>query len=195
MSLPAWDSRGVLPPIHPEAEGHSSHRSPYKSTLPAFIERFATTRPRIALLDKLLNYRSDLHAAGIVKGFQWINGSFVQDVELLESRPPNDIDIVTHFYVPDGHTQQTIATAYPYLITPPLVKQTYGMDAYPNVLGGEANAYFAKRITYWYSMWSHRKIDNAWKGFVEIDLSALGDAPARDALRDASDSLEGGSDE
>lgn len=195
MTIPAWDSRGVLPPVHPGAAGHSPHRSPYKSSLSHFIRRFGTTRERVALLDKLLSYRGDLHAAGIERGFQWLNGSFVQDVERVESRPPGDIDIVTHFYVPDGHTQETIARNHPNLIIPDAVKQAYGMDAYPTVLGGEANAHFTQRITYWYSMWSHRKADNAWKGFVEVDLSAREDAEARDALRDVESSLGGGDDE
>lgn len=174
MSIPAWDSRGVLPPIKPGHNGNSSNRSPYKCSLKDLIDRFGTSPKRVSLLSSFLDYRVTLHSFGITEGFQWLNGSFVQDVENIEGRAPGDIDIVSHFFLPSGYDQQTFFAKFPNasnIIDPNQVKAHFGMDAYPVLLGGEANHSFTRQIAYWYSMWSHRKVDNAWKGFLEIDLA------------------------
>jgi hypothetical protein len=39
----------------------------------------------------------------------------------------------------------------------------------------------AHRVAYWYSLWSHRREDQRWKGFVELSLSE-DDAEAIDWL-------------
>ena len=105
MSIPAWDNRGVLPPVRPGQPGHSADRSPYKCSLKELVDHFGTSEPRIGLLQKFLDYREAMHRLGLTNGYQWINGSFAQDVERLESRPPGDIDIVNLLYLPDGHSQ------------------------------------------------------------------------------------------
>lgn len=182
MTIPAWDSRGVLPPVRPGEEGASSERSPYKCSLESLIDRFGVTDHRLGLLNKLLDYREALHNAGLIEGFQWINGSFVQDIERQDSRPPNDIDIVTHFYLPPGETQKTLVQKNFAIIDNACVKQKYGVDVYFNPLGAVANESFVRRVSYWYSMWSHRREDNVWKGFVEINLSPYEDGNARALL-------------
>ncbi len=55
------------------------------------------------------------------------------------------------------------------------------MDAYPFLLGGELNAEDVKQISYWYSMWSHRR-NGQWKGFLQIGLSPDADDVARHLL-------------
>ena len=42
------------------------------------------------LLQGFLNYRKKLHELGLVQGVQWLDGSFVENIEVLESRAPND---------------------------------------------------------------------------------------------------------
>ena len=46
------------------------------------------------------------------------------------------------------------------------------------VLSHFLTAYFINDITYWYSMWSHRKSDNMWKGFVQVPFSPVEDLQA-----------------
>ncbi len=180
MTVPAWDSKGILPPVHPQAAGGGSRqRSPYRCSLEELIARFGVNLHRLRLLDSFLDYRAALHLAGLVRGFQWVNGSFVQNVEISELRHPNDIDVVSHFYFPEGETERTFFSKNPNILLPPKVKSAYGVDAYPNILGVEADKGFTEQITYWYSMWSHRRTDNLWKGFVEISLSPDDDAAAR----------------
>ncbi|PAT35319.1 DUF6932 family protein [Vandammella animalimorsus] len=185
-SIPYWDNEGLLPPIHPDVSGNNPNRSPYAMDLSMFIDRFATSPERIDILDGLLRFRSDLHAAGINSGFQWLDGSFLENIEILEDRPPNDIDVVTFFYLPQKQTQASLFHRYPYLFDPAQTKQLYAVDAYPFVLGETTAHHHVKMIAYWYSMWSHRR-DGRWKGFVQVDLNPTKDIDARTIL-----SLAGG---
>lgn len=179
--IPQWNSGGVLPPIRPGQLGHSPDRSPYRVPLTAVIEKFATSPRRTAILRGLLDYRAALHRCGLVSGFQWLNGSFMEDVETLESRSPNDMDVVTYFYLPSGETQLTFATKAGQLLSNSFVKATYSVDAYPHVLGEPNDHLQVRQISYWYSMWSHRR-DGMWKGFIQIDLDPHVDVDAERVL-------------
>jgi len=87
--IPKWTMAGVLPPIKPGVPGHdSNNRSPYIVTVYDLIERFSTSIERNTILLGLLNFRQAIYDAGIHHGFQWINGSFTEDIETLESRAP-----------------------------------------------------------------------------------------------------------
>ena len=86
---------GVLPPVHPTEAGHGPNRSPYPITLQELLDRFSTSAERIDVLKGFLSYRAALHAAGIVRGFQWLDGSFMENVERLEDRPPRDMDVIS----------------------------------------------------------------------------------------------------
>lgn len=179
--IPAWTMAGILPPIRPGNPGHSPDRSPYAVPLFEVIEQFSSSPKRLAILQGLLDYRAELHKLGIVSGFQWLNGSFMQDVETQESRSPNDVDIVTYFYLPTGETQATLATKAGSIFSNAYVKTTYLVDAYPFILGEPTDARHIKQISYWYSMWSHRR-DGVWKGFIQVNLDPLEDVEAKRIL-------------
>lgn len=104
MGIPAWNAQGVLPPVG-VADPTSTIRSPYVVPLIEVVHRFGTTVERRTILGGLMRYRAALHAIGLVQGFQWLDGSFLEDVEGLESRPPNDIDVVTFFRLLPGETE------------------------------------------------------------------------------------------
>lgn len=180
-SIPAWNSAGVLPPIRPNAPGSSLDRSPYVVDLAVLFDRFATSPERMAILDGLLRFRADLHAAGITSGFQWLDGSFLEHVEVLEGRAPRDMDVVTFFNLPQGLDQRTLAQHHGNLFDQKHVKMTYTMDAYFAVLGQPTDRWQVKNIAYWYSLWSHRR-DGLWKGFVQVDLAPSQDGDARAIL-------------
>jgi len=180
--IPSWTMTGVLPPIRPGQAGHSPDRSPYAATLREVIERFSTSKERIKILSGYLNYREALHANGINNGFQWLDGSFFEEIETLESRPPKDIDVVTYFYVPSGETQTTLVNKNPTLFDQKHLSTTYNVDGYYQVLGTILQAHQVKSISYWYSMWSHRR-NGTWKGFLQVDLDQNQDADARQALQ------------
>ncbi len=176
--IPAWNSAGVLPAIRPSQQGHSPDRSPYSVPLSDVIYQFATSPERILILKGLLDYRAALHKLGLTSGFQWLDGSFMENIETLEMRPPNDMDAVTYFYLPSGETQSSFAEKAGNLLSSNFVKTTYSVDAYPHVLGEPNDALQIRLISYWYSMWSHRR-DGLWKGFIQVDLDPQEDVSAR----------------
>jgi hypothetical protein len=87
VAIPAWTAEGVLPPID-AAQPVSTERSPYAVSLTDYVLRFGDTPGRRTVLDGLLRYRAALHALGLVSGFQWLDGSFLEHVERIEGRPP-----------------------------------------------------------------------------------------------------------
>lgn len=161
---------GVIPPVR-DPNGVDRNRSPYVLSINDFVDLFAYTPERIVILERFLKHRIELYNIGILDGFQWLNGSFTTDIEATEQRPPNDIDVVTFFHLPVGETQSTFFPKTNDLLNAEVAKSNYMVDIYPVVLGDKITPYFINNITYWYSMWSHRKSDNMWKGFIEVPLS------------------------
>jgi hypothetical protein len=175
--IPDWNNSAVLPPVRPGAQGHSPDRSPYRVIMTEVIERFATSTERIEILRGLLTYRAALRQSGIVTGFQWLNGSFMENKELLQNAAPNDVDVVTFFNLPDGIEEQTLVTTNPDLFDNQRAKEQFHVDAYSFVLGQPTEDFDVRNISYWYSMWSHRR-NGLWKGFVQVDIAANEDENA-----------------
>ena len=180
VAIPSWNSLGLIPPID-EQQPTAAERSPYTVSLTDFVLHFGQTQPRRVVLAGFLRYRAALHAAGLLSGFQWLDGSFLENVELLESRAPNDIDVVTFFDLPSGKSQLEMYQQYPDLFpttrdSKKKLKDTYSVDAYVEHLG-KAPSRLVRQSSYWNSMWSHRR-NQVWKGFVQIDLAPSDDAPA-----------------
>jgi len=168
---------GVIPPIRPGKHPADPERSPYKVSMSDIVSRFCTTGERSAILQGLLELRAGLHSIGVIKGFQWIDGSFLENIEYTESRPPNDVDVVTYAFLPNGHTQSTfMPDLHPYMDRQQ-VKDNYRIDHYVRILP-EIDIH---DICYWYSLWSHRR-DGLWKGFAEVDLDPKDDAQAKSVL-------------
>lgn len=179
--LPNWNGVGVLPPVRPDMPGNSPERSPYRVPLAGFVHRFATSPKRMTILDGLLKFRAKLHELGIISGFQWLDGSFLEQIELLENRSPHDIDVVTFFAMPAGENQRSLLQKSGSLFDQKTLKKLYSVDGYFSELGRPVDALQVQSITYWYSMWSHRR-DGLWKGFVQLDLNPLQDVDARAIL-------------
>jgi hypothetical protein len=184
IAIPPWNAEGVLPPIN-ESQPVSTERSPYAVSLTDLVLRFGQTDERRKVLDGLLRYRATLHIAGLTHGFQWLDGSFLEHVEVIESRAPNDIDVVTFYQLPAGKSQKDLAAQFPDLFPASAtaqraLKSTYHVDAYIVDLGMRPER-LTQRSAYWYSLWSHRR-NQVWKGFVQIDLVPAEDAAAMTIL-------------
>lgn len=182
VGIPDWNAQRVLPPNDSSDPGSAS-RSPYMVRLDEVVLRFGTSGERRALLEGLLQYRAALHAVGLVRGFQWLDGSFLEDIEVLESRPPNDLDVVTFFRNPDGGLDDSVAPQTMQLLDRRVAKQRLRLDVYYEDLG-LASEGIVDRAVYWYSLWSHRR-DNSWKGYLQVDLAPDQDAAARALLATA----------
>ena len=177
VAIPEWNTFGLLPPID-LADPTSAKRSPYPVTLLDVVLRFATSPERCEVLNGFLDYRAALHGMGLVSGFQWLNGSFTEHVETLERRPPKDIDVVTFVHTPNNFTLSDEKIA---VLDHDAAKARFLVDSYfveINQLPAEA---IVQQSAYWYSMWSHRR-NQAWKGYLQIDLNPDQDADARERL-------------
>jgi hypothetical protein len=159
------------------ADPTSRYRSPYRVSLADLVLHFGTSDPRKEILAGLIRYRRALFAAGIVSGFQWLDGSFLEDVERLEQRAPRDIDVVTFFELPPGRTQRDILAQHRPLFDRSQTKASFRVDAYPACLGGALDS-LIERSTYWYSLWAHRR-NGQWKGYLQASLDAADDANAQ----------------
>jgi hypothetical protein len=180
VAIPPWNASGVIPPVN-SISPVTPDRSPYAVSLAALVLRFGTSADRRRVLDGFLRYRSRLHFAGLVDGFQWLDGSFLEHIEMLEGRPPNDLDVVTFFRLPPGTDGATIMgrapDAFPMTgAARAVLKSTFFVDPYLVHLDLPPEALVANG-TYWYSLWSHRR-DWSWKGYLQIDLGPTEDAIA-----------------
>jgi|26BtaG_2_1085354.scaffolds.fasta_scaffold01442_5 hypothetical protein len=178
-----WNIHGVISPVSDGEEGHSPDRSPYHTNILEFAKKFAFSVERVEILLGLLEYRKTLYLLDINTGFQWVNGSFVENVESIRQRPPNDVDVVTF-----SNLCNTIPN-YSDFVTENLsifdsskAKQKYKVDAYWVDMDTGFNEYSVERCTYWYSMWSHQRDTNIWKGFYVIPLSPEKDIEAIEYL-------------
>lgn len=163
-SVPAWNGAGFLPPwastIGPAAPGA---RSPYRTTLLDFVRRFAITDARMTICQGLIDYRDELRQMG-VQGFQWLDGSFVEDVENFRpSKPrPADIDVVTFADFGLQHDAQLALLGT-------RARQRYCVDGYFVSLLMPPDE-LVERTAYWFGLFGHRRTDAAWKGMVQVEL-------------------------
>ena len=181
-AIPRWNVDGVLPPCDMD-DPISGYRSPYSVSLTNCILRFGTTQARRAILDGFMEFRSALHSVNLTKGFQWIDGSFLENVEEIEKRDPHDIDLVTFYCLPDGITEADLVAKAPHLFDPERTKEDFHVDAYFVRLNTEDPELLVDQVAYWYSIWSHRR-GGLWKGFLQIDLSSNGDQIAETNLEE-----------
>lgn len=182
--IPKWNSAGILPPT---LSGSSDLRSPYSTDSLQLVHRFSGTHERRRILSGFFDYRAALNQAGILSGFQWLNGSFLEQVEVLERRAPRDIDVVSFLDLQNINQKELLST-HGDLFNQEYVKQQYLVDAYIVQIGLPLDKHSANRISYWYSMWSHRR-NGLWKGFLQIDLDLCRDEQARELLQQVEVSL------
>jgi hypothetical protein len=177
-TIPNWNARGVLPPFDPVSPTSSPGRSPYEVSLTDMVLRYATSPERCGILDGYMRFREALNTVGLQQGFQWLDGSFLEYIELIENRPPRDIDVVTFYHLPSGMTQRELQLVSPTLFIPTEAKNQYHVDAYFVQLNASHPEPLVKLTTYWYSVWSHRR-DELWKGYLQVDLAPTDNAAAR----------------
>lgn len=177
--IPSWNHDGLLPPVN-EANPTGPDRSPYMTDVAALVSRFAFNLQRCHILEGYLSHREKLHQLGLNEGFQWINGSFIEHIEIIENRLPNDIDVVT--FLPQ---ELTILEAFSeedirLLVDQQLIKNRFKVDFYVQSLRDDPES-LVSMCAYWYGMWSHRR-SMQWKGFLKVSLETIKDAEAKEIL-------------
>lgn len=166
--IPNFDHNLVLPP-HVGDPTEPSELSPYSCTTLEVCERFAGSPERIAILRGFLAFREQLNGYGLTNGFQWLDGSFLEDVEVREGRPPRDLDIVTVYWGYDTGFQEELAVNLPEFMDSGLSKQNYHLDHYPFDAGFRPD-FTVDFARYWIQLFSHNR-DAVWKGMLQVALN------------------------
>ena len=126
-------------------------------------------------MNRFLEFRERLQAEGLTKGFQWLDGSFLEDIETKENRPPRDLDVVTVYWGYDLAFQQHLFAGFPEVASPVLSKANYSLDHYP--FDASYNVLNTLEYTrYWILLFSHNRL-GVWKGMLRVELNT----PAEDA--------------
>ena len=96
MPIPSFSIDGVLPPyISPSGPaGRAEDMSPYVVSAFEVVSTFGGSNERAKILDGWLRHREELRSLGFQRGFQWLNGGFV------ENKEPRDLDVVTFLFRP-----------------------------------------------------------------------------------------------
>ncbi len=172
VGIPPLDPSGILPPfVGPDAPTQAS-MSPYAATLLQTAQRFCGSPARVSIFRGFLEYRRIVANLGFVQGFQWLSGSFMEDIERLEGRDPRDVDLVT-FCAPPVQCQtpadvQAIVLANPDIFVPASAKIRFHCDPYfVNLLMLPVNTVTQTR--YWFGLFSHRR-GGLWKGLLQVPL-------------------------
>lgn len=189
--IPTMNASLVLPPYNGAQSSSRAHMSPYDTDMIELIRRFGRSPNRIAILRGLLSYRSDLRAIGIGDGWQWLNGSFTEDVELARGRSPADIDLVTFAYIP-GNSQEKrqLTLDYPDLFDVKKAWLRYRCDGYYVDLTNHAEC-LVDDTRYWFGLFSHQRVTLLWKGMLKLPLADRDDHAAWTLLDDLERQLGG----
>ena len=171
--IPEFNHSHVLPPFL--GQSHSSATgSPYEVCATELVNRFATSPERVHLLDGLFRYRAALDQLGFVSGFQWLDGSFVEDAEKFRGKAPQDIDVVTFVHPPAdkaAHEISLMMQRNPELFDRQKCLDNYGCDTFLVRLNVPAQR-LVRETTFWHGFFSHRRDDQVWKGLLQLPLSS-----------------------
>jgi len=171
--IPVFNESNVLPPFSGGSPALPTDLSPYTANMCEVIARFGGTPERKAILVGLLNFRQALRARGLTEGFQWIDGSFVENVEVSRGRPPADIDLVTFVRRPEDLKNDSqwasFVKATPELFNPRETKRRYLCDAYLVDLDGRGEI-LVENTKYWFGLFSHQRETSLWKGMLKVPL-------------------------
>lgn len=170
--IPNHSHDGVLPPFLPGGSPtEPGEMAPYRVGLAEFVLKFGDTNERREILEGLVAYRNALRAVGIASGFQWLDGSFVEDCERIRGRPPKDIDIITFSVRPKALEKsgdwRAFVQSRPDLFDPDTTKKHFKCDAYFVDLGVHP-VHLVAQTRYWFGLFSHQRDTYLWKGMIEI---------------------------
>jgi hypothetical protein len=181
--IPGFDHNLVLPPHLGDPVDHGQ-LSPYPCTTLDLCERLGTTPDRRAILGKFLDFRERLRGEGLTNGFQWLDGSFLEDIETKENRPPRDLDVVTVYWGYAPVFQTELVARFPEVANPTLCKANFSLDHYPFDAGFHPE-FTVDQARYWILLFSHNRL-GVWKGILRIELNTPSeDAEARKKITTA----------
>lgn len=166
MPVPDFNAIGVLPP-HLGNPTLPAELSPYSVTPLEVCQKLGNTTDRREILRGWLHLRDGLRSVCHPDTFQWIDGSFMEDVERRRSASPGDIDVITFYApIPNGRLAPSVRAI---LQNRAQTKSVYKVDHIFVGLHWPPLA-IIEHTRYWSGLFSHSKDDGAWKGILKVDL-------------------------
>lgn len=92
--IPPFDHNNVLPPYVDSTPTSMASQSPYNCEILEFCQHFATSWDRVKILKGFVRFHIQCCKTYVRQCFQWIDGSFMENVEESQHRSPNDFDVV-----------------------------------------------------------------------------------------------------
>ena len=177
MAIPDFTVSGVLPPYVGPTPTVPEAMSPYPASLVEIANKMCASNERKAIMRGLLEYRQKLATVELQAGFQWLSGSFMEDIETLEYRHPNDIDLVTFVRRPAAARAdadwQAFYSAHQLLLNQKHVKAAFRCHCYFVDLDSDPIG-IVSQTSYWFGLFSHRR-SGLWKGLLKVPLAVSAD--------------------
>lgn len=167
MPIPDFDHNGVLPPHIGNPAASPSDLSPYSVTTLEICQRWGMSKEREEILAGLIELRAALRQVNITTGFQWLDGSFLEDCESVRGSRPKDIDVVTYYY--HQALPSPLPPIFPTLVNRVATKAKFRVDHILVCLNWPPET-LIDQCKYWFGLFTHRKADQVWKGMLRIEL-------------------------
>jgi len=170
-SIPAFNDTHLLPPYRGEEGDEREHGnlSPYLCTTLELCKVFGKTKERIEMLQGLILFRERLIKENIISGFQWLYGSFSEEIEILEKRSPNDIDLITFFWNISHDDLMNLTESFPEFFNIEKSKKIFNLD-HLNLDIGRSPAFSMNAISDMMQLCTHSRY-GIWKGILRLELN------------------------
>lgn len=177
MPIPAFTIDGVIPPyVGPNGlGGRGEDMTPYMVSAIEVVATLGVNDQRRSILQNWLQHRADIRALGFDRGFQWLDGSFVED------KDPRDLDIITFTYRPAAAKKlqdfRQLCANNPDQLARRRIKAKYNLDAFFVDLNGAPET-IVNTSRYYLGLFSHRRGDDLWKGMLQVRMENVQDDAA-----------------
>lgn len=171
MPIPDFNSHGVLPPYNGDLKQFGA-TSPYAATTLELCRSFGTSRERRSILRGFLAMRALMHQLDIVKGFQWIDGPFLEKDGKRNGRNPDCIQVVTFFHASRLYDDPAYTDQFKPLKS---AKETRGLFSVDHGLVSLdwSPLEIIDSTRHWTAILSHQADTGIWKGLLKIRLCTL----------------------
>lgn len=177
LSIPPFNKNNLLPPYRIDRyevmdNFHDEYLSPFKCNLLELCERFATTKERVEILKGLYFFRKAMFENNILLGYQWLYGSFTENIEAIEHRSPNDLDVATFYQGAPNTNPEYWKEVFPEFISSKLSKEKYKLDqtAYPILVAPPSHVIHVDIVSDLIQLFTHTR-EGVWKGILRLELN------------------------